>query len=258
MRRDGRNNNELRQVNITRGFLAYPDGSVLIEVGNTKIIVSVMIENKVPIFLKGTGKGWLTGEYSMLPGSTAQRKPRDSQKGRPDGRSVEIQRLIGRSLRSCIDLNKIGERTIWIDADVIQADGGTRCAAITGAFVALYEAMYKLYKSKQIAEFPIISFMAATSVGKINDELLLDLNYHEDSRAQVDMNVVMNDKGLFTELQSSGEGALFSEEEFNGLLSLAKSGVYELIQDQKSALEDILEDLENEKISCSNEQQEQA
>lgn len=253
MRRDGRNNNELRQVNITRGFLAHPDGSVLIEVGNTKIIVSVMIENKVPIFLKGTGKGWLTGEYAMLPGSTAQRKPRDSQKGKVDGRSVEIQRLIGRSLRSCIDLNKIGERTIWIDADVIQADGGTRCAAITGAFVALYDAMYKLYKEKVIAEFPIYGFMAATSVGKINDELLLDLNYYEDSRAQVDMNVVMNEHGMFTEVQSSGEGALFSEEEFNGLLALAKSGVYELIHDQKSALDDIIRELENEKNSIGDQ-----
>lgn len=254
MRKDGRNNDELRQVNITRGFLAYPDGSVLIEMGNTKIIVSVMLENKVPIFLKGSGKGWLTGEYSMLPGSTAQRKPRDSQKGKPDGRSVEIQRLIGRSLRSCIDLNKIGERTIWIDADVIQADGGTRCAAITGAFVALYEAMYKLYKSKVIPEFPIKSFMAAVSVGKINDELLVDLNYYEDSRAQVDMNVIMNEEGLFTEVQSSGEGSLFSEEEFNGLLALAKSGVYELIGDQKAALEDILEDLNSEEVSSSNQQ----
>lgn len=253
MRRDGRNNNELRQVNITREFLAHPDGSVLIEVGNTKIIVSVMIENKVPIFLKGTGKGWLTGEYAMLPGSTAQRKPRDSQKGKVDGRSVEIQRLIGRSLRSCIDLNKIGERTIWIDADVIQADGGTRCAAITGAFVALYDAMYKLYKEKVIAEFPINGFMAATSVGKINDELLLDLNYYEDSRAQVDMNVVMNEHGMFTEVQSSGEGALFSEEEFNGLLALAKSGVYELIHDQKSALDDIIRELENEKNSIGDQ-----
>lgn len=240
MRLDGRNNDELRTVNITRNFLENPDGSVLIEMGKTKIICTAMIENKVPIWLKNSGNGWLTAEYSMLPGSTNQRKQRDITKGKADGRGIEIQRLIGRSLRSCIDLTKIGERTIWIDVDVIQADGGTRCAAITGGFVALYDACYKLLKSGQIKEFPITSFLAAVSVGKIDGELMLDLNYLEDSKAEVDMNVIMNSNKEFTEIQSTGEGSTFTEEEFLGLLSLAKSGVNELIYDQKAALEEIL------------------
>ena len=252
MRIDGRNKDELRRINIKRNIIENPEGSVLIEMGKTKIIVTAMVENKVPIFLKNSGNGWLTAEYSMLPASTNQRKQRDSTRGKQDGRGVEIQRLIGRSLRSCIDLTKIGERTIWIDVDVIQADGGTRCAAITGGFVALYEAVYKLYKNKTIKEFPIHSFLAAVSVGKINDELLLDLNYVEDSNAQVDMNVIMNSKNEFTEIQSTGEGATFTETEFLGLLDLAKSGIKEIIYDQMIALEDIYGEMEDEKNSTSN------
>lgn len=240
MRIDGRNKDELRRVNIKRNILDYPEGSVLIEMGKTKIIVTAMVENRVPIFLKNTGTGWLTAEYSMLPGSTNQRKQRDITRGKADGRGIEIQRLIGRSLRSCIDLKKIGERTIWIDVDVIQADGGTRCAAITGGFVALYEACQKLYKKKTIKEFPITNFIAAISVGKIDNELMLDLNYPEDSKAQVDMNIIMNDNKEFIEIQSTGERSTFTEEEFFGMLNLAKSGINELIYDQKTALEDII------------------
>lgn len=251
MRIDGRNHDELRRLNIKRNFLEYPDGSVLIEMGKTKIIVTAMIENKVPIFLKGTNQGWLTCEYSMLPGSTSQRKQRDSTRGRQDGRGIEIQRLIGRALRTCIDLTKIGERTIWIDVDVIQADGGTRCAAISGGFVALYDAVYKLYKKENLKEFPIKFFLGAISVGKVQDELLLDLNYHEDSRAQVDMNVIMNENGEFIEIQSSAEQGTFSEEEFMGLLDLAKSGVNEIMYDQKFELEQFIKDINNEKNSFS-------
>lgn len=253
MRIDGRNHDELRRLNIKRNFLEYPDGSVLIEMGKTKIIVTAMIENKVPIFLKGTNQGWLTCEYSMLPGSTSQRKQRDSTRGRQDGRGIEIQRLIGRALRTCIDLTKIGERTIWIDVDVIQADGGTRCAAISGGFVALYDAVYKLYKKENLKEFPIKFFLGAISVGKVQDELLLDLNYHEDSRAQVDMNVIMNENGEFIEIQSSAEQGTFSEEEFKGLLDLAKSGVNEIMYDQKFELEQLIEDINDEKDSFSIE-----
>lgn len=253
MRIDGRNHDELRRLNIKRNFLEYPDGSVLIEMGKTKIIITAMIENKVPIFLKGTNQGWLTCEYSMLPGSTSQRKQRDSTRGKQDGRGIEIQRLIGRALRTCIDLTKIGERTIWIDVDVIQADGGTRCAAISGGFVALYDAVYKLYKKENLKEFPIKFFLGAISVGKVQDELLLDLNYQEDSRAQVDMNVIMNEKGEFIEIQSSAEQGTYSQEEFMGLLDLAKSGVNEIIYDQKFELEDCIEDINNEKNSFSIE-----
>ncbi len=253
MRIDGRNHDELRRLNIKRNFLEYPDGSVLIEMGKTKIIITAMIENKVPIFLKGTNQGWLTCEYSMLPGSTSQRKQRDSTRGKQDGRGIEIQRLIGRALRTCIDLTKIGERTIWIDVDVIQADGGTRCAAISGGFVALYDAVYKLYKKENLKEFPIKFFLGAISVGKVQDELLLDLNYQEDSRAQVDMNVIMNEKGEFIEIQSSAEQGTYSQEEFMGLLDLAKSGVNEIIYDQKFELEDFIEDINNEKNSFSIE-----
>lgn len=242
MRLDGRNKDELRRINITRNFLAHPDGSVLMEMGKTKLIITIMVENKVPIWLKNSGNGWLTAEYSMLPGSTNQRKQRDVTRGKLDGRSSEIQRLIGRSLRSCIDLTKIGERTIWVDVDVIQADGGTRCAAITGGFVALYEACKKLTENGQFKEFPIKNFLAAVSVGKVDGELLLDLNYQEDSRAEVDMNVIMNSNKEFTEIQSTGEGSTYTEEEFLELLKLAKSGIYEIIYDQMEALDGIIGD----------------
>lgn len=239
MRIDNRGFDELRTVKITRDYLMHPYGSVLIEMGNTKVICTAMIEDKVPPFLKGTGTGWITSEYSMLPGSTLTRKFRDSTKGRIDGRSQEIQRLIGRSLRSIVDFKKIGEKTIWIDCDVIQADGGTRTASITGAFIALVDALHKLYEQKQIKEFPVTSYIAAISVGITTDGPILDLCYEEDHVAFVDMNVVMTDQGDFVEVQGTGENSTFSRIELNDLLDLAEKGNKELIEKQREVLGDI-------------------
>ncbi|MDO5027791.1 MAG: ribonuclease PH [Bacillota bacterium] len=252
MRADGRENDELRGIDLKLNYTDNPDGSVLIEMGKTKVICTAMVEDKVPIWMRNSNSGWLTAEYSMLPGSTSTRKQRDSTRGKQDGRTVEIQRLIGRSLRSCIDLNLIGQRTIWIDVDVIQADGGTRCASITGGFVALYLAMKKLYDQGVLEAFPIKNFLGAVSVGKVDDQILLDLNYIEDSRAQVDMNVIMNDQGEFTEVQGSGEGGTFSQEEFSTMLALAQEGIRDIFVDQRLALEQYLEDYKNEKNSTSN------
>ncbi|WFA08922.1 ribonuclease PH [Tissierella sp. Yu-01] len=239
MRIDNRKNDELRKVNITRDYLMHPYGSVLIEMGDTKVICTAMVEDRVPPFLKGTGTGWITAEYSMLPGSTISRKIRDSSKGRIDGRSQEIQRLIGRSLRSVIDFTKIGERTIWIDCDVIQADGGTRTASITGSFIALVDALYKLHKEGNIKEFPISKYIAAVSVGIGKYGPILDLCYEEDHLALVDMNVVMTDNGDFVEVQGTGENSTFSRIELNTLLDLAEKGNNELINKQKEALGEI-------------------
>lgn len=233
--------NMLREVKITRNYLKHPQGSVLIEMGDTKVICTAMIDNKVPPFLVDTGKGWLTSEYSMLPGSTITRKIRDSRKRNIDGRTQEIQRLIGRALRSVVDLQALGERTIWIDCDVIQADGGTRTASITGAFVAMVDAMYSLYKQEKISRIPVNNFLAAVSVGIVNNKMLLDLNYQEDSNAKVDMNIVMTDKEEFVEIQGTGEESPFNMEEFNSLIELAKIGVIELINKQKEALGEISE-----------------
>ena len=191
MRIDGRQNDELRDVKITKDYLKHPDGSVLIEMGDTKVICTAMIEDKVPHFLRGRGTGWITSEYSMLPSSTHSRKIRESSKGKIEGRTQEIQRLIGRSLRSVVDLGKLGEKTIWLDCDVIQADGGTRTASITGAFVALALALSKTYKTN----LPLKGYLSAVSVGVVKDEILLDLCYLEDSKAKVDMNIVMTDSG---------------------------------------------------------------
>lgn len=239
MRTNDRKFDELREVKITRDYLMHPYGSVLIEMGNTKVICTAMVDDRVPPFLKGTGTGWITSEYSMLPGSTATRKLRDSTRGRIDGRSQEIQRLIGRSLRTVIDFKKIGERTVWIDCDVIQADGGTRTASITGAFIALTDALYKLHKRGLIKEIPIKNYVAAVSVGIGSHGPILDLCYEEDHVALVDMNVVMTDKGEFIEVQGTGENSSFSREELNTLLDLAQKGVNELIQKQKDALGEI-------------------
>ena len=236
MRIDERSNDQLREVKITRDYLLHPFGSVLIEMGKTKVICTAMVEDRVPPFLKGSNTGWITSEYSMLPASTISRKVRDSTRGRIDGRSQEIQRLIGRSLRSVVDFSKTGERTIWIDCDVIQADGGTRTAAITGAFVAMVDAIYKLYNEGKIKEFPITNFLAAVSVGIGKDGPILDLCYEEDHLALVDMNVVMNDKSEFTEIQGTGENATFSRDELNILLDLAEKGNMELIAIQREAL----------------------
>lgn len=239
MRIDNRQFDELREVKITRDYLLHPFGSVLIEMGNTKVICTAMIDEKVPPFLRGTNKGWITSEYSMLPASTITRKVRDSTRGRVDGRTQEIQRLIGRSLRSVVDLSKVGERTIWIDCDVIQADGGTRTAAITGSFVALVDALHKLYEKGQISSIPISSYLAAISVGVGEEGPILDLCYEEDHKALVDMNVVMTDKNQFVEIQGTGEETTFSRGELNELLDLAEIGIKNLIQIQKDSLGDI-------------------
>lgn len=235
-REDGRQRDQLRDVTITRNYLKHPQGSVLIEMGDTKVICTAMIEDRVPPFLKGSGKGWITAEYSMLPASTQTRKIREASRGKLEGRTQEIKRLIGRALRSVIDLDKLGERTIWIDCDVIQADGGTRTASITGAFVALVDAINTLKEEKLITEIPIKHFVSAVSVGIVNEERILDLCYIEDSNAKVDMNVIMTGKGEFVEVQGTGEEAPFSREDLNELLYLAEKGNKELIDMQKQAL----------------------
>jgi len=242
-RYDGRKDDELRMVKITKDYLAYAEGSVLIEMGNTKVICTASIEDKVPPFLKGTGTGWITAEYGMLPRSTQTRKIRESSRGRVEGRTQEIQRLIGRALRSVVRLDVLGEKTIWIDCDVIQADGGTRTASITGSFVALVEALYKLYKAREITSLPIRSYVAAVSVGIVNDVPVLDLCYEEDSKARVDMNVIMTDKREFVEVQGTGEEAPFSRQELMQLLELAEKGNAELIQKQKVVLGKIAKEI---------------
>lgn len=235
---DGRKYDEKRPVKVTRNYTKYAEGSVLIEMGETKVICTASIDEKVPPFLKGTGEGWVTSEYSMLPRATQVRRPRDSAKGKVDGRTMEIQRLIGRSLRSVVDLKALGEITIWIDCDVIQADGGTRTASITGAFIALVDAMNKLDASAQFKKYPISDYVAAISAGIVNNEKMLDLCYEEDSNAQVDMNIVMTKAGQFVELQGTGEERPFSREDMNVLLELGQKGVNELIEIQKEALGD--------------------
>lgn len=247
MRIDGRESNELREVKITRNYLLHPQGSVLMEMGNTKIICTAMLDDKVPYFLKGTNTGWLTSEYSMLPGATPSRKIRDSSRGRIDGRTQEIQRLIGRSLRGVVDMSKMGERTLWIDCDVIQADGGTRTAAITGSYIAMVDAFYSAYREGVIDTIPISNYVAAISVGISKDGPILDLCYEEDSKALVDMNVVMTEDGRFIEIQGTGEEATFSRKELDSLLELAEKGIKELIDIQRVTLADISDFLTQEK-----------
>ena len=236
MRSDGRKNDQVRHAKITRNYIKHAEGSVLIEVGDTKVICTASIEEKVPPFLKGTGEGWITAEYNMLPRSTATRKPRDIARLKVDGRTMEIQRLIGRALRSVVDLKALGEKTIWIDCDVIQADGGTRTTSICGAFVALVDAMNKLHRHKPFKVYPIRKFLCATSVGIVGDEKLLDLCYEEDSTARVDMNVIGTDEGEFVEIQGTGEEAPFNRKELNELLDLAEKGIKQMIALQKECL----------------------
>jgi ribonuclease PH len=237
MRFDGRHNNELRPIHIETNYLIHPEGSVMITVGETKVICTASIEDRVPPFLRNQGKGWITAEYAMLPRATGTRNIRESSKGKVSGRTMEIQRLIGRALRSVVNLDAVGEKTIWIDCDVIQADGGTRTASITGAYVAMVIALHKLYTNKSIAKFPVHDFLAATSVGILeNGETVLDLNYVEDSAAQVDMNVVMTGSGEFVELQGTGEESTFSYTQLHELLKSAQEGLMELFEYQKSAL----------------------
>lgn len=237
---DGRKFDEIRKVNITRNFLKHPQGSVLIEMGDTKVICSAMIEDRVPPFLKGKGTGWVTAEYSMLPSSTITRKRREASRGKLEGRTQEIKRLIGRAIRSVVDLDVLGERTIWIDCDVIQADGGTRTASITGGFVALMDALHILLEKGEITHIPVKKFLAAISVGIVDNNPILDLCYEEDSNAMVDMNVVMAEDGKFVEVQGTGEECPFSREELNELLRLAELGNMELINIQKEILADII------------------
>lgn len=237
MRPDGRKNDELRPVKITRGFIKNAEGSVLIELGNTKVICTASVEEKVPPFLKDQKKGWLTAEYSMLPRSTPTRTIRESTQGRIGGRTHEIQRLIGRALRAVIDLDTIGERTIWIDCDVIQADGGTRTASITGAYIALVDAVRFMIKNGIIERNPVKDYLAAVSVGIVNGSPRLDLCYEEDSVAEVDMNVVMTGSGEFVEVQGTAEGKPFKKEVLDNLLKLAESGIARLINIQKELLE---------------------
>jgi ribonuclease PH len=234
---DGRAPEELRPVSIERGFTKYAEGSVRIGFGDTWLICTASVEEKVPAFLRGSGQGWVTAEYSMLPRATETRSPRDSVRGRISGRSHEIQRLIGRSLRAGVELDRLGERTIWVDCDVIQADGGTRTAAITGGFVALVDALRTLHGSGSIDCIPVRAFVAALSVGKVKGEILADLCYEEDSAAEVDCNVVMNDKGEYIELQGTGESGTFLRGELEQLLDIAESGIGRLVQLQKDCLE---------------------
>ena len=236
MRIDGRKNDQVRHTKVTRNYIKHAEGSVLIEVGDTKVICTASIEDKVPPFLKGSGEGWITAEYNMLPRSTATRKVRDIARLKLDGRTMEIQRLIGRALRSVVDLKALGEKTIWIDCDVIQADGGTRTTSITGAFIALVDAVNKIHKQKSFKVYPIRKFVCATSVGIVGEEKLLDLCYEEDSNAKVDMNIIGTADGEFVEIQGTGEEAPFTRSELNQILNLGEKGIKQMIQLQKDCL----------------------
>ena len=235
-RSDGRAPHEMRRVLITPNFSKHAEGSALIEVGDTRVICTASVQEKVPPFLYRSGKGWVTAEYGMLPRATTERVEREASKGKQGGRTMEIQRLIGRSLRAAVSPELLGERTIWIDCDVVQADGGTRTASITGAFVALALALGRMYIDGKLVTWPINAFVAAISVGMIAGVPSLDLNYEEDSKAGVDMNVVATDKGRFVELQGTGETTTFSEEEMTAMLALAKAGIAQLVDKQREVL----------------------
>ena len=236
MRLDGRKRNELRPVKLSRNFIKHAEGSVLIEMGDTKVVCTATLEERVPPFLRDKKKGWVTAEYAMLPRSTRERMARESARGKIGGRTHEIQRLIGRSLRAVMDLEALGERTIWIDCDVIQADGGTRTASITGAFVALTDALVYAKRVGLIKTNPLKDYLAALSVGKINGEILMDLTYAEDSAAEVDMNFVMTGRGKFVEIQGTAETHPFTREEMNRFVTLAQHGIRRLIKVEKKLL----------------------
>ena len=233
---NGRSSNQTRQVKVTKNYIIHPHGSVLFEMGNTRVLCSASVDNKVPSFLRDKGQGWVTAEYSMLPSSTHTRTIREASKGKVSGRTQEIQRLIGRSLRSIINLKKLGERTVWIDCDVIQADGGTRCASITGAFIALMLAMKKLKKDKMIKEIPVRDYVAAISVGVVGGKNYLDLDYSEDSEADVDMNIIKTGTGGFVEIQGTAEREPFSDKQMKAMLTLADKGIKQLVDIQKKAI----------------------
>ena len=237
MRPDGRKNNEIRNVKVNRGFIRNAEGSALISMGNTKVICTASIEDRVPFFLKDQKKGWITAEYSMLPRATQTRTVRESSTGRISGRTHEIQRLIGRALRSVVDLSDLGERTVWIDCDVIQADGGTRTAAITGAFICLSDALKYALRNGLISRTPLRDYLAAISVGVVDGEPRVDLCYSEDSIAEVDMNVVMTQSGKLVEIQGTAEGMPFSKDMLNSLIKLAEEGINNLINIQERLIE---------------------
>ncbi|WP_300327794.1 ribonuclease PH [Fusobacterium sp.] len=238
IREDGRKVDNIRKVEVVRNYTMHAEGSVLIAFGNTKVICTASVSDKVPPFLRNTGKGWITAEYSMLPRATEERNQRESAKGKLTGRTMEIQRLIGRALRACIDLDKIGERTITIDCDVIQADGGTRTASITGGYIALHMAIERMVREGVLTENPLKSKIAAISVGIVAGTPMLDLKYSEDSAAEVDMNVIMTDKGEYVEVQGTGEEATYSRAQLNILLDLAEKGINELFEIQEKTLEE--------------------
>ncbi len=236
VRIDGRNADEMRPVRVDRGFLKHAEGSLLIEVGETKVLCTATVEEKVPLFLRSTGQGWVTAEYGMLPRATKIRTPRESATGKASGRTFEIQRLIGRSLRAVIDLAKLGERTVLVDCDVIQADGGTRTTAVTGAFVAMADALSRLQENGLLKGPPLKDFVAAVSVGSVEGKLMLDLNYTEDSMADVDMNVVMTGSRKFVEVQGTAEEVPFDKEQLDQLLQLATRGIEKLVDLQRQLL----------------------
>jgi ribonuclease PH len=236
LRSDGRAHDQIRPVKMTPDFITSAEGSVLIEIGNTRVICTATVDDGVPSFLKGQGKGWVTGEYGMLPRATEQRTARESMRGRPSGRTLEIQRLIGRSLRAIIDQQKLGEKTVWLDCDVIQADGGTRTASITGAFVALGLALEKLVEAGTLTSVPLKDFVAAVSVGIVDGEILLDLCYEEDSRADVDMNFVMTAGHKLVEVQATAEHQVFDDQQLAKMIAFAKQGVQQLIAKQQAVL----------------------
>jgi len=237
IRSDGRALDALRPVTIEAQYLKYPEGSALISLGNTRVLCAATIEDRVPQWMKGRGLGWVTAEYSMLPRATQERTQREASKGRLGGRTHEIQRIIGRALRAVTDMTKLGERTVWLDCDVLQADGGTRTAAVTGAWVALTLALLQRFDVKSRAAWPLLGQIAATSVGIVDGYTLLDLAYDEDSRAQVDLNVFMTDSGKFTELQGTAEATPFSRSELDALLKLAETGINQLLDAQRSVVE---------------------
>jgi len=236
LRNDGRTEDALRPIKMTCGYLLTAEGSVLIEVGNTRVLCAASVEDMVPTFLRNSGRGWVTAEYSMLPRATVERSPREVTKGRPSGRTMEIQRLIGRSLRAVVDMEALGERTLIVDCDVLQADGGTRTASITGGYVALALAVKKLLEFGRLKRNPLRDQVAATSVGIVEGSALLDLCYEEDSQAQVDVNVVLTGAGEFVELQATGEKATFDDERLAALIGLARRGLVELFAAQRAAL----------------------
>ncbi len=236
MRPSGRNTDQLRQITLTRNYTMHAEGSVLVEFGNTKVLCTASVEDRVPGFLKGKGQGWITAEYGMLPRSTGERMGREASRGKQGGRTLEIQRLIGRSMRAAVELKALGERTITLDCDVIQADGGTRTASITGGFVALSDAINSLLASGKISTNPITNTIASVSVGIYQGTPVLDLDYAEDSTAETDMNVVMNDSGAFIEVQGTAEGHPFDQDELNAMLALARHGIKQLFEAQQLAL----------------------